>query len=487
MTQWLLYGLQDFDFISESLLEKMPESGESRGREDSLRQKAVFRAGTMGYEVILVPDCLTLRENTVKRLEAFAEKGGKVFFLGRMPEYMGVRPMDNSRLERTGTLLPAARETICRALEPWRMVSVRDGRGKRSGNLLYQMRQDGDNRWLFLAHCEKPENPDDTAPEDWTVQVAGKWNVVCYDAMEGEIVPVAAHIREGEGVTEWQVRSYAQDSHLYCLKAGEAQAADCTKAGKVQAPDRPKSCFSQRKQLPVPETVSITLEEPNVLVLDMARFMLDGGQWREREEILRLDNVIRAELGYPRREDAYAQPWIYGENAYEHTARVNLEAMYLLGDFGVRVSGSRAVLTELEGKIGFGDICHQGLPFYGGNLVYGIPLELPERGELAVQIPKFRNPLIEVILDGRESRDLCQSPYLVRVSGVEKGRHLLELRAYGNRRSTFGQLHNCSEEIGWCGPDAWRTEGVNWAYEYQLARTGILVRPLLEFVTLENG
>lgn len=262
----------------------------------------------MGYEVILVPDCLTLRENTVKRLEAFAEKGGKVFFLGRMPEYMGVRPMDNSRLERTGTLLPAARETICRALEPWRMVSVRDGRGKRSGNLLYQMRQDGDNRWLFLAHCEKPENPDDTAPEDWTVQVAGKWNVVCYDAMEGEIVPVAAHIREGEGVTEWQVRSYAQDSHLYCLKAGEAQAADCTKAGKVQAPDRPKSCFSQRKQLPVPETVSITLEEPNVLVLDMARFMLDGGQWREREEILRLDNVIRAELGYPRRKMPMPSP-----------------------------------------------------------------------------------------------------------------------------------------------------------------------------------
>lgn len=42
LTQWLLYGLLDFDFISESLLEKMPESGESRGREDSLRQKAVF-------------------------------------------------------------------------------------------------------------------------------------------------------------------------------------------------------------------------------------------------------------------------------------------------------------------------------------------------------------------------------------------------------------------------------------------------------------
>ena len=173
-----------------------------------------------------------------------------------------------------------------------------------------------------------------------------------------------------------------------------------------------------------------------------------------------------------------------GENVLEaripYHSKVNLEAMYLLGDFGVRVSGSEAVVTVFDGQLCFGDICHQGLPFYGGNLVYRIPVEMPEQGELAVQVPKFRNPLIEVILDGRESRDLFKSPYKVTFSQVEKGAHLLELRAYGNRRNTFGQLHNCSEEIAWCGPDAWRTVGVNWSYEYQLTRTGILVRPLLE-------
>ena len=31
----------------------------------------------MRYDVILVPDCLTLRENTVMRLEAFAKEGGR--------------------------------------------------------------------------------------------------------------------------------------------------------------------------------------------------------------------------------------------------------------------------------------------------------------------------------------------------------------------------------------------------------------------------
>ena len=56
--------------------------------------------------------------------------------------------------------------------------------------------------------------------------------------------------------------------------------------------------------------------------------------------------------------------------------QIPLEAMFLLGEFGVDVKGSTAVITALPEKIGFGDICSQGLPFYGGNLVYRIPVEL---------------------------------------------------------------------------------------------------------------
>lgn len=154
------------------------------------------------------------------------------------------------------------------------------------------------------------------------------------------------------------------------------------------------------------------------------------GEWSEKEEILRLDNQIREELGYPRRADAYAQPWIYGKQEYEHRvslrfhinseiditdvrlalenaditevfwnnrkiedpaegyyvdkqirtvkldgvktgenilevhipyhANVNVEAMYLLGDFGVKVGGCTAVLTEPVRELAFGDICTQG-------------------------------------------------------------------------------------------------------------------------------
>ncbi|MCI9335953.1 MAG: hypothetical protein HFH93_00190 [Lachnospiraceae bacterium] len=525
LTSWLLYGLFDFDFICESLLESQPEKGEG------------FGVGEMSYDVIVVPGCVTLRGNTAERLRKFARKGGKIFYLGHVPEYIDALPAKDNGLAQTGTLLPFTKQAVHRALEPYRTVGVRDRNGMKSTNLLSQQRQDGENRWLFLAHSERPGNPDDVTAEYWTVRVPGDWTVELYDAMEGSISPVA--VRYAGGGTQWEITSYAQDSFLYCLKPGRGEETPETVS------DGQRIC----SPVTAPALADFTLEEPNVLVLDMAEYRLDEGDWKEKEEILRLDNNLRREVGYPLREDAYAQPWIHGERSYEHKVslrftvssqidmdevelalenesiteliwngvkihhqvsgyftdreihkvllpglkkgdnilevclpyhiNVNVEAMYLLGQFGVSVMGSTAVVTELPEKLGFGDICAQGLPFYGGNLIYRLPLELPRDGELSVQVPRFRNPLVEVILDGQESRDLFKSPYRVSFADVKKGSHVLELRAYGNRRNTFGQLHNCSGLVSWCGPNAWRTRGEAWAYEYQLVPTGILVSPIL--------
>lgn len=531
LTSWLLYGLLDFDFISESLLEEQEDNGKG------------FGVGAMSYDVVVVPDCLTLRKNTVERLKKFAEKGGKVFYLGHVPEYIDALPAQDDALAQTGEVLPYTKQAVLQALEPYRTVSVQDRRGMKSTNLLSQQRQDGENRWLFLAHSERPANPDDVTAEYWTICVPGNWTVELYDAMEGTISPVA--VQYAADRTWWEVTSYAQDSFLYCLKPGRAEES------AVSDPEKAAAC--QSVAVATPALVDFVLEEPNVLVLDMAEYRMDEGDWKEKEEILRLDNNFRKEAGYPMREDAYAQPWIYGERAYEHKVAlrftisseiamdqvelaleneeiteliwngekiehkvsgyytdrefhkvvlpglkkgenilearlpyhmsVNVEAMFLLGQFGVGVKGSTAVITELPGKIGFGDICSQGLPFYGGNVVYRVPVELPGDGELSVQVPRFRNPLIEVILDGEKSKDLFKSPYRMDFGQVEKGKHVIEFRAYGNRRNTFGQLHNCSGFVSWCGPNAWRTTGENWAYEYQLTPTGILVSPRVEIST----
>ncbi|UKI33550.1 MAG: hypothetical protein L6W00_09000 [Lentisphaeria bacterium] len=57
-------------------------------------------------------------------------------------------------------------------------------------------------------------------------------------------------------------------------------------------------------------TMPVTLDEPNVLVLDLPEWRpADEEAWRPREEILRVDNQIRDLFKLPRRGGAIVQPW----------------------------------------------------------------------------------------------------------------------------------------------------------------------------------
>ena len=64
LTEWLLFGLIDFDFISESLWK-------SQTPDDALLSDEAFFVGKVKYETILVPNCLTLRSSTLERLKVF--------------------------------------------------------------------------------------------------------------------------------------------------------------------------------------------------------------------------------------------------------------------------------------------------------------------------------------------------------------------------------------------------------------------------------
>ena len=81
LTEWLLFGLIDFDFISESLWK-------SQTPDDALLSDEAFFVGKMKYETILVPNCLTLRSSTLERLKVFQKKGGRVVFLGELPRFI---------------------------------------------------------------------------------------------------------------------------------------------------------------------------------------------------------------------------------------------------------------------------------------------------------------------------------------------------------------------------------------------------------------
>ncbi len=520
VTNWMLFGSMDFDFICEATLPLYCKEG-----------GAPLQVGKMQYDVIVVPACETLRATTVERLEQFQRAGGRVIFMDSAPALVDALPSEKgAALAARGEVIPFDENALLQSLEDVREVELRNKRtGMLTDDLLYQLREDGDGRWLFVARGKQPKNYDLAETEKVLIKVRGAYVPTLYNTLTGKTAPMSAY-REG-AYTVIPVTLYQHDSVLIRLAAGEPVMLTEQETKKSKA-------------LAVPATVPFTLDEPNVLVLDMASWSLDGGKEQPREEILRADSAVRAALGYKPWGGSAVQPWALpsvppahkvrltyqfeseievpaallgverpegmcitlngapvstevkgyyvdrsiktlalppiqkGKNVLiiekEYGERSALEAIYILGAFGVRVTGSVAVITCLPEKLGFADIVHQGLPFYSGKLGYHFDVETAG-GELAVTVPRYRATVLRISADG-QSVPVSFSPYTARFA-LPAGKHRVSVEAYIPRTNGFAPLHNCDETCAYQNPAAWRTEGDKWSYEYCLAREGILAAP----------
>lgn len=521
LTEWLLFGLIDFDFLAESLL---PELCRDLGDANPLP------VGAMRYDVVVVPGLRTLRASTLDVLEAFRDGGGQIVFTGEVPTLVDAVPSDRAlHLAERCVLVPFTQRRVLETLEPFREVAVRLPSGTASDSLLHQVRVDGGARHVFLCNTDR-----ERARTGTLVRFRGEWRVAERDTFTGETRPVNASLER-----DWTVLEYDFAAHghlLVTLTPGPPESHGPAR--------RPRYREVGRLADPVP----VTLSEPNVLLLDRAAFRLDDGPWEVEEEVLRLDNRLRERLGWPLRLDALAQPWsdpspvterslklrfefhaavplVRPQLALEDADRVvvdlngtrvertatgwwvdeaictlelpdlatgthvleltlpygrhtNVEWCYLLGDFGVEVHGRHARLTGAVQTLAFGDWTRQGLPFYAGNVTYNCALPVDHR-HLYLSASKFRAPLLSASLNGSEVGKIAFAPYLLDLGPLAPGVHQLDLTAYGNRVNAFGCLHNVDPHTRWYGPNAWRSEGDAWADEYQLRPTGILVAPRL--------
>jgi hypothetical protein len=169
------------------------------------------------------------------------------------------------------------------------------------------------------------------------------------------------------------------------------------------------------------------------------------------------------------------------EITYKYGRKVDLESMYLLGDFGVSLSGVSATLTAPVRFLAFDDITRQGLPFYGGNVTYHLVVSGGDR-QMVFTASCYRGATLKMSMDGNESVPLVFSPYRAALPALEPGNHRIDLTYYGTRINTFGQLHCVNRAPGyWWGPNSWRTVGEEWTYGYRLWEQGVLKSPEIAF------
>ncbi len=503
LCEWLLYGQQDFDFICEASLPS--------------------QAGKLGYEAVVVPNLRTIRSTTLDYLE----KVGTVIFAGQIPSLVDGLPSERARkLAARCRQVDWASGPLVAALEPVREVRVTPGT-----NVLYQLRRDGARRYLFACNTDR-----DRALGKVQVAVKGDWDFTLLDTMSGALKRAASR-RAGEWTElEWEMPAHG--SLLVALDPGwkpdgfvppprpwqETGKWDGTVPITLSEPnvllldqaewrwnDGPWQAREEmlriddalRKQLELPERggkmAQPWTDSKPVTVLGAVQLRFNfRSEVKVAEPMLALEEAASATLVLDGKAVSakalgeWVDPCLQrmalpAVEPGEHTLvvtlpltrKTNLEWHYLLGDFGVKLSGREGCLTAPVRTLQAGNWVEQGLQFYAGNVTYHYKLAGQGRTTL-LSVPQFQAPLLSVALDGKAAGRIAFAPFELELGAPAAGEHRVDVTAYGNRANAFGIVHHTNMDLKWYGPAAWRVRGKDWTYSYNLRPMGILAAPVLK-------
>ncbi len=509
--------------------------------------------GQMAYRVVVISGMETIRPTTLAILRQFVERGGSVIFAGDLPAYVNARRSEEpfAFAEDHGICVPfeeAPLISVVRMLTKAPLTISKED-GSNASEIFVQMRDFGDSVGFVLLNTNR-----DTESGALTIRMTTA------DPMH---------------LTYWSFENgmqYRADS-LCSFENGVLSIRTSLPAAGTKAFVLSDACDETLPPLPAETTctAAYTIEgsfayernEPNVCVLDFARFRFNNGDWSDEKEILKVDGMVRDTIGIERRGGEMLQPWFaklndtkvygnvelvytfdietmpggdlilagerpenmhyavngvpvtntdindfwiddcfkkmaipksalkYGENTVtvscDFMRTTNLEALYLIGDFGVRLQGKKRILTTLPKAIGCEKLETYNLPFYTGEITYLLTPEMyrgciVEDGERVLLSPTaFTGSLIRVTADDCEEQRLCWDPYEADVTEAVRAQKTIHVTVVGTRRNVFGPLHLVPAIQGAYGPGHFVTEGASWSDDYILidsALSGILLRKM---------
>ncbi len=504
--------------------------------------KPVLRVGNMTYRTVVVSGMETIRPTTLKLLSDFASVGGKIIFAGDIPDYVNA-------VRDTSPMQFAAVNGICVGMEDNELIdalrevtacpiSVTKADGTTANDVFVQMRNFGDSLGFVLLNTDR-DNPTDklTVTVKCPYTAAEHWNLC---TGERELYPASA----SDNTLSLTVTLPAAGTAAFVL----TEWADNT-LNAYQAPQNEVSRLSLDGEF------AFETNEPNVCVLDFARFSIDGSEYSDEMEILRADGAVRDAFGIERRGGEMLQPWfaaktdktVYGKVRLTYTFDIaempasdlilagerpqrmhyaingmpltntdtndfwvddcfkkmyipksalklgtntvtaetdfmrttNLEALYLIGDFGVSLDGHTRTLTSRPTVTRLANLDAIAMPFYTGEITYRITPEhyasisLSDGDRVKLCPTAFSGGLVRVQVEGMEEQRLVWDPYEADVTdAVRAGKDIL-VTVVGTRRNVFGPLHFAPRFDGAYGPGHFVTGGDAWTDDYALIDSGL--------------
>ena len=498
--------------------------------------EATLQLGAMRYRVVVVAGVETLRSSTLKLLREFRDAGGTVVFAGAPPTHVDAIPStEPAEFSLAGPIAAVDGASLAKVVRDHSPAAQKLVLCDKAQGLFSQVRADGNACTVVLL------NPS-AAKHHETVNLRLRHNgpVTELDTLTGRAVAIDA-IADDDGVLCWasSFRPLQERIFVCGTPVPDTEAVKTHAPGREETLngdfaytlDEPNVAVLDRAEFSLdggPWEDAREILRVEKTLSERLNIPLRGGDmvqpWAREESAeaigtpLKLrfhfdvehlpENPVQLALEQPhefaitlngikvptpsgdawfidpsmRIVDLPSDALQCGANTLELHCRyregVDLEAVYLLGAFGVRTGpGSHATLIELPTRLGVGDWTRCGLPFYSGRVRLKIPVGSARRLSLSpigAATLTIKNP------STGQSQILPWEPFTCDLDGLADAQGLVEVAWVLTRRNTFGPLHLTPMDPSFVGPVHFRSEGENWSDDYQLVAVGLAKPPVIE-------
>lgn len=300
LTNRILAENIDFDFGEEEMMSRL----------GAVKNARIF-VHKASYNTVLLPEMRTIRKTTLELLKRFADNGGKVFYMGNPPEFTDGEKSSFAKEIYKG-FQPVTEDTFAKKVgASARLVSIADSDGREIGPVLHIQKKAKDHTVLFICnhsvdfqdadreYCLVRDRKQAFPFAKVKVKGAPGASVFELDLSSGKIWKIKSAF--SKGVYSFETSFEPLESRLFFLTKN-----------KIADTSAPTAALACRAVESLPERGwSFTPEDFNVLVLDHARYAVNGGSESEKKFILKIDDELREkELGVSPRGGAMVQPWL---------------------------------------------------------------------------------------------------------------------------------------------------------------------------------
>ncbi len=461
-----------------------------------------FIVGSMSYKLVVVPPALSLFKNTVKLLEKFVKDGGKCIMLKPLPVYIeGSKNRELLRLYKNENVVvidnnnAEIEKTIDKLLP--RDVSISGRDGKEINYICYHHRVDGKKHVYFFVNRnenlgydakiqvavkgivselnpgngqEKHLNSldlyfspggshlitvDETKEQKYvpgpfeslkkTILLDKKWkqerkdyNSVALDYCEYRInnggwskkLPLSQVqldvrkffglkdgelIRQGFDMQYWKKYEKLIPTELGVLELKYKFNVSALSGRILLALETPEAfrIFINNKEVQYNNEKSSWWTDKAFRTVDVKKFVRNG-----KNEIILKSNF---------KED------------------MELEAVYIIGDFGVFGTDNKKFSIGIENKyLSTGDWGRQGYKFYSGEMVYRQNVKLDKlKGEkIYLEADKISAVVTRVLVNGKFAGYFAWQPHKLEITAlVKKGENMIEIEVIAGLRNLLGPHH----------------------------------------------